>query len=245
MNNFFTKDFNLIAGPCSIESFDMLLETALFLKENNVHFMRGGAFKPRTCSKSFQGLRDEGLKYIKEVKDQVDIQVVSEVMDPRHIESMYSIIDVFQIGARNMHNFELLKEIGKQDKPIILKRGLCATIDEFIEASNYIANEGNDNIILCERGIRSYDPMFRNTLDIPGALMLKKLTNYPVILDPSHGTGKPELISPITEIAKTIGLDGCMIEIHDDPKMALCDGDQALAFNEFKDILKKLRTINL
>lgn len=236
-------DFVVIAGPCAIEGRDMMIDTAMHLKLKNVSVMRGGAFKPRTSPYSFQGLEIEGLKYMKEASKLTGMPVVTEVMDPRNIERIYPYIDMFQIGSRNMQNFPLLKEVGKQDKPVLLKRGLAATIEDFLFAAEYIAVEGNDNILLCERGIRSFDSYTRNTLDISAVPLLKALSKLPVIIDPSHGTGMRSLILPMTLAGLAAGADGVMIEVHPCPDKALSDGEQSLDFAEFDKLMEKLTEV--
>ena len=231
-------DFTIIAGPCSVESSEMVLSTAHYVKSKGAAMLRGGAFKPRTSPYSFQGLKEEGLVMLREASQKANIPVVSEVMDPRDVEAVYKYVDMFQIGSRNMQNFSLLKEVGKTDKPILLKRGMAATIEDFLMAAEYIAAEGNDRIVLCERGIRTFENITRNTLDIAAVPILKKLCKLPVIIDPSHSTGIRELVLPMSLAALAVGADGIMVEVHPDPACALSDSDQSLNFEEFEALAK-------
>lgn len=233
-------DFLIIAGPCSVENNEMIMETAQYVKNVGAHMLRGGAFKPRTSPYSFQGLKEAGLEMLWEASKKANIPVVSEVMDPRDIETVYEYVDMFQIGSRNMQNFSLLTEVGKSDKPVMLKRGMAATIEDFVMAAEYIAAEGNDKIVLCERGIRTFDTYTRNTLDIAAVPILKKLTKLPVIVDPSHGTGRRELIAPMSLAAMAAGADGIMVEVHPKPECALSDAAQSLNFDEFKALIESL-----
>lgn len=235
-------DFTIIAGPCSVEDMDMLLDIALWVKENGAAILRGGAYKPRTSPYSFQGLKEEGLKYLKCVSDKTGLPVVSEVIDPRDVKLVYQYVDMFQIGSRNMQNFPLLKEVGKYDKPVLLKRGMAATIEDFLMAAEYIAIEGNDNIVLCERGIRTFENYTRNTLDITAVPILKELCKLPVIVDPSHGTGRRDLILPMSLASMAAGADGVMIEVHPCPDNALSDGEQSLNLKDFKAIAERLNS---
>lgn len=234
-------EFTIIAGPCAVENPKQMATIGKYLNRLGIKIIRGGAFKPRTSPKSFQGLGIEGFRILKNVGKQYGLKVISELVDPRDIEEAYSYVDIFQIGSRNMQNYSLLKEIGKTDKPVLLKRGMSATIDEWIKASEYIAKEGNKNIILCERGIRTFETYTRNTLDLMSVPILKSKTKYPIIVDPSHGTGRKELILPATKAALAIGADGVMIEIHPEPDKALSDGEQSLNFNEFEELLNEIR----
>jgi 3-deoxy-7-phosphoheptulonate synthase len=233
-------DFVIIAGPCSIENLDMLKKTSDFVMKNGAVLLRGGAYKPRTSPYAFQGLKEEGLKYLKEVSEQTGMPVVSEIMDPRDVEMAYRYVDMFQIGSRNMQNFALLKEVGGTDRPVLLKRGMAATIEDFIMAAEYIASEGNDSIVLCERGIRTFEEYTRNTLDISAVPILKGLCRLPVIVDPSHGTGRRELILPMSLAAMAAGADGVMIEVHPCPEKALSDGKQSLSFEEYREAAKRI-----
>ena len=232
--------FNIIAGPCSVESEEQMYQVAENLKKNKIAFLRGGAFKPRTSIKSFQGLGLEGFKILKKIRDEFDLKVVSEIMDPRDLEIAEEYIDIFQIGTRNMYNYSLLKELGKTRKPILLKRGLSATIEEWIKASEYISCSGNDNIILCERGIRTFENYTRNTLDLLSVPIIKRETDLPIVVDPSHGTGRKELIEPAIRASKALEADGVMVEIHPNPKNARSDGEQALNLEEFDRLIKNI-----
>lgn len=234
-------DFSIIAGPCSVEDLEMLLETSAWIKENGAVMLRGGAFKPRTSPYAFQGLKEEGLEYLRQASAKTGLPIVSEVMDPRDLELVYDYVDMFQIGSRNMQNFALLREVGKADKPVLLKRGMAATIEDFLMAAEYIAAEGNDNIVLCERGIRTFENYTRNTLDITAVPILKDLCRLPVIVDPSHGTGRRDLILPMSLASMAAGADGVMIEVHPCPDNALSDGEQSLGLQEFKAIAERLR----
>lgn len=232
-----------IAGPCSIESQEQMEEVAQGLKPLGVKLLRAGAFKPRTTPYSFQGLGEEGLKILKETAERHDMASVTEVLDVRDIEMVASYTDVLQIGARNMQNYELLKELGKVDKPILLKRGLCATIEEFLLAAEYIMLHGNPNVILCERGIRTFEKETRNTLALSTVPLVKELSHLPIIVDPSHGTGKRSLIEPMTKAAIACGADGFIIEVHPNPEMALSDAQQQITPSRFAEIMQNLGPI--
>lgn len=234
-------DLILMAGPCSIENKEMIMEIAKVVKENGGEFLRGGAFKPRTSPYDFQGLGEEGLKYMREACDKYDLIMVTEVMDTRDIELIEKYTDIFQVGARNMQNFSLLKELGKTNKPILLKRGLSATIREFLMAAEYIVAFGNEKVILCERGIRTFEIATRNTVDINGVALLKEKSHLPIIIDASHGTGKKSLVEPVTLGCILAGADGAMVEIHQNPACALSDGEQSLNFQEFEILCKKMK----
>lgn len=236
-------NFTVIAGPCAVEGRAMFIDTAKYVKSVGVSIIRGGVFKPRTSPYSFQGLQEEGLKYLKEASDITGLPVVSEVMDPRDVELIYPYVSMFQVGSRNMQNFPLLKEVGKYDKPVLLKRGLAATIEDFLMAAEYIAVEGNEEIILCERGIRSFESYTRNTLDISAVPVLKSLSKLPVIVDPSHGTGIRSLILPMTLASLAAGADGVMIEVHPNPDCALSDGEQSLGFKDFGRLMERLKKV--
>ena len=233
-------EFTIIAGPCSVENLEQVEEIGSFLNRLGVKFLRGGAFKPRTDPKSFQGLGLDGLKILKKIKDKYGFKIISEIMDPRDIDEAYNYIDIYQIGSRNMYNYPLLKEVGNMDRPVLLKRGMSATIEEWIKASEYIELGGNHKIIFCERGIRAFDPYTRNVLDLMAVPIIQEKTKYPIIVDPSHGTGRRELVLPATNAAKAIGANGIMIEIHPNPAMALSDGEQSLNFGEFEELLLKI-----
>lgn len=235
-------DFVIIAGPCAVEDREMLMETAGWVSHNGAVILRGGAFKPRTSPYTFQGLKEEGLKYLKEASEKTGMPVVTEVMDPRDVELVYEYVDMLQIGSRNMQNYSLLKEVGRVDRPVLLKRGMAATIEDFLLAAEYIAAEGNDDIVLCERGIRTFENYTRNTLDITAVPILKSLSRLPVIVDPSHGTGRRDLILPMSLASMAAGADGVMIEVHPCPDKALSDGEQSVDLYDFKDISKRLES---
>jgi len=229
------KGFCVIGGPCAVESKSQLLETVEAIKEN-IDILRGGAFKPRTSPDSFQGLGEDGLKILKEVSSKLNIPTVTEVMDTRQVELVASYADMLQIGARNMQNYPLLREAGKSGKPVLLKRGFGNKIKEWLLAAEYIKKEGNNQIILCERGIRTFEDSLRFTLDLAGALLAKKKSIYPVIIDPSHATGNPDLIAPLVKAAKAAGIDGVMVEVHCNPTDAKSDSDQQLTPKQFNNI---------
>lgn len=230
----------VMAGPCAIESCEQLLETAQAVKKAGATVLRGGAFKPRTSPYSFQGLETEGLKYMKEAKEATGLSVICEVTSAHAIEEAVKYVDLLQIGARNMQNFELLKEAGKTNLPILLKRGLSATIDEWLNASEYIMAEGNTNVILCERGIRTFETATRNTLDLSAVPVLRQKTHLPIIVDPSHATGVRAYVSPMAKSAVAAGADGLMIEVHPCPEKALSDGPQSLTFRQFEELMTDL-----
>ena len=234
------KYTGLIAGPCTIESYDQMDETAQELSESNVKIIRGGAFKPRTSPYAFQGLGEEGLKIIRSVADNHGMAVTSEIMEVSQLGMFEKYVDILQVGARNMQNFELLKELGKIDKPILLKRGLSATIEEWLMSAEYIMAGGNDKVMLCERGIRTYETFTRNTLDISAIPIIKKLSHLPVIVDPSHASGKSWLVEPLAMAAVAAGADGLIIEVHNDPPHALSDGAQSLTPKQFDGVAKKV-----
>lgn len=233
-------NFTIIAGPCAIEDENQMDSIGKFLSELGVKILRGGVFKPRTSPKSFQGLGMEGFKILQELKVKYGLKIISEIMDPRDIYEAYEYIDIIQIGSRNMQNFSLLKEVGKTDKPVMLKRGMSATINEWIMAAEYIRVEGNENIILCERGIRTFEDYTRNTLDLMSVPILKQKTEYPIFVDPSHGTGIRELVHPASKAAKALDADGIIVEIHPNPDKALSDGFQSLDFEGFKNLYNDL-----
>ncbi|HSH36237.1 bifunctional 3-deoxy-7-phosphoheptulonate synthase/chorismate mutase [Schnuerera sp.] len=236
-------EFTIIAGPCAVESEKQMELIAKFLNRLGIKILRGGAFKPRTSPKAFQGLGLDGLKILYNIKKKYNFKVISEIMDPRDIEEAYEYIDIYQIGSRNMQNYPLLKEVGKVNKPVLLKRGMSATIDEWIKASEYIMMEGNKKIIFCERGIRTFENYTRNTLDLISVPIIKSKTEYPIIVDPSHGTGRRELILPASKAALALGAHGLMIEIHPEPEKALSDGVQSLNFAEFKDLFENINSM--
>ncbi|MFB3109303.1 MAG: 3-deoxy-7-phosphoheptulonate synthase [Candidatus Binatia bacterium] len=236
------KRLHVMAGPCSVESRDQVLAAAVPSKAGAT-FLRGGAFKPRTSPYSFQGLGEKGLGYLAHAREVTGLSVITEVLDPRDIDLVYRHTDILQIGARNMQNFKLLTEIGKVDKPVLLKRGLSATMEELLLSAEYIAAEGNRKIILCERGIRTYETETRNTLDLSAVPRLKQLTHLPIFVDPSHGTGKWDLVAPMALAAIAAGADGLIIEVHHRPEMALSDGPQSLKPEKFKALMKDIRKV--
>ena len=238
-----SKDFTMIAGPCSIESKKQLLGIALNLKKLGVKFLRGGAYKPRTSPYSFTGLEEEGLRILKEVKEETGLITVTELMDTKDLKLVSKHTDIIQIGSRNMQNFKLLKEIGQIRKPVILKRGFAATIEELLLAAEYIVSAGNPNVILCERGIRTFETATRNTLDINAIPLLKELTHLPVIGDPSHACGKRSLIIPLTKAIAAAGADGAIIETHTTPEKALSDREQQLNIEEFSRLMHEVQPL--
>jgi len=233
----------IMAGPCAVESRELLFTTAELLKKNGAQVIRGGAFKPRTSPYSFQGLGEEGLKYLREAGDKYKLAVVSEVMDVSQIEMMLQYIDIFQVGARNMQNFWLLKELGKIRKPVLLKRGMSATIEEWLMAAEYVMSGGNYEVILCERGIRTFENYTRNTLDLSAIPVIQKLSHLPVIVDPSHATGRRDKVLPMARASIAAGAHGLMIEIHPKPEQALSDGAQSLYPAQFTDLMNELQII--
>lgn len=235
--------FVVIAGPCAVESQDQIESAARLLRGMGARVLRGGAFKPRTSPYSFQGLGMEGIELLRRASLKAEIPFVTEVMSVEQVEALEARVDAFQIGTRNMHNFELLKAVGETRKPVMLKRGFGATLREWVLAAEYIAQGGNSQILLCERGIRSFDSQTRFTLDLAGAIWAKQETSLPVIVDPSHATGLPKLISPLSRAAAAAGLDGIMVEVHDDPDHALSDGDQAMSSHQFKMLMAELAPI--
>ncbi|RNA83318.1 3-deoxy-7-phosphoheptulonate synthase [Staphylococcus aureus] len=234
---------SFVFGPCSVESFELVEAVAKNLHAKGEKFIRGGAFKPRTSPYDFQGLGVEGLKILKQIKDKYDLNVVSEIVNPNDFEVADEYLDVFQIGARNMQNFELLKEAGRTKKPILLKRGLSATIEEFVYAAEYIASQGNQNIILCERGIRTYEKATRNTLDISAVPILKQGTHLPVMVDVTHSTGRKDIMLPTAKAALAVGADGVMAEVHPDPSVALSDAGQQMDLDEFQAFYDELKPL--
>lgn len=235
--------FSVMAGPCSVESEEQVIEIAKAVKAAGATMLRGGAFKPRTSPYDFQGLKAEGIEYLIEAKKETGLPIVTEIMNAAHLP-LFEKVDVIQVGARNMQNFELLKELGRIQKPILLKRGLCATVKEWLMSAEYIMAGGNENVILCERGIRSFDSQYtRNVLDLSVVPVLHELTHLPVIVDPSHATGSARLVKPMALAAAACGADGLMIEVHNDPKNALCDGAQSLTQEQFSDVMGSVRHI--
>lgn len=234
------KDKIIIAGPCSIESEEQLKRIAEFVKSQGATVLRGGAYKPRTSNKDFQGLKNEGLEILARVKKEVGIKVITEAIDTESLEGVAEVSDIIQIGSRNMQNFTLLREAGKYKNPILLKRGMSATINEWIKAAEYIYESGNSNIIMCERGIRTFNDYTRNTMDIAAIPIIKRETGLTVIADPSHGTGIRSLVTPMSCASLAAGADGLIIEVHYTPEEALSDKDQTLDFQEFTELMKKI-----
>ncbi|MDU4749974.1 MAG: 3-deoxy-7-phosphoheptulonate synthase [Clostridium butyricum] len=237
------KKIAVIAGPCSVESEEQIVEIAKEVKELGANFLRGGAFKPRTSPYAFQGLKYEGLELLKKAKAKTGLPIVTELMSPYDIETFVENVDVIQVGARNMQNFDLLKELGKTNKPILLKRGLSATIEEWLMSAEYIMAGGNENVILCERGIRTFETYTRNTLDLSAVPAVKKLSHLPVVIDPSHSAGKYWMVEPLAKAAVAVGADGLIIEVHNDPSNALCDGPQSIKPEKFAKLMEELRVI--
>ena len=235
-------NLTLIAGPCSVESESQVTEIAKAVKKSGASVLRGGAFKPRTSPYSFQGLKEEGLSLLFKARQETRLPIVTEIMSEADID-LFKDVDIIQVGARNMQNFTLLKKLGKLDKPILLKRGLCATIEEWLMSAEYIMAEGNQQVILCERGIRTYEKYTRNTLDLSAIPIVKSLSHLPVIVDPSHATGHSWLVEPLAMAAVAAGADGLIIEVHNDPPHALCDGAQSLTPEEFDAVADKVRNI--
>jgi 3-deoxy-7-phosphoheptulonate synthase len=233
----------VIAGPCAVESREQLLETARAVKEGGARILRGGAFKPRSSPYNFQGLGEEGLKLLAEIRKGTGLPVVTEVMDTRQVELVASYADMIQIGSRNMHNYPLLKEAGMCRKPVLLKRGMMATIEEFLLAAEYVLNQGNEQVILCERGIRTFETSTRNTLDLSAVPMLKRLSHLPVIVDPSHGTGLRWMVPAMAKAAVAVGADGIIVEVHYKPEEAICDGQQSLDLDEFTQLMTDLKKV--
>ncbi|MCM8800245.1 MAG: 3-deoxy-7-phosphoheptulonate synthase [Candidatus Omnitrophica bacterium] len=238
------KKIVVMAGPCAIESYPMLYGIAQKVKEAGAVVLRGGAFKPRTSPYSFQGLGEEGLKYLKDIAEKLNLITVTEVMDPRDVELVAQYADILQIGARNMQNFNLLKEVGATRKPILLKRGMSSTIKEWLMSAEYILSEGNFNVILCERGIRTFEDFTRNTLDISSIPIVEQLSHLPVIVDPSHAAGKWGLVAPLSKAALAAGADGLIVEVHSNPEEALSDGNQSLLPERFEELMQQLRELS-
>ena len=233
----------MIAGPCAIEGRDILLEIATHVKKAGANILRGGAYKPRTSPYSFQGLGEDGLKILRDVGDELEMPVVTEVMDPRQVSLVDKYTDIFQIGARNMQNFNLLKELAKSRTPVLLKRGISATIEELLLSSEYLLSGGNYNVILCERGIRTFESYTRNTMDISAIPVVKKLSHLPMMADPSHGTGRRDKVIPMARAAVAAGADGLLVEVHPTPDQALSDGAQSLYPDQFTELMQQLRMI--
>lgn len=237
-----SNHFHMIAGPCSVESETQIIEIAKAVKAAGATLLRGGAFKPRTSPYAFQGMRAEGIKLLLKAKAETGMPIVTEIMSISHLDS-FRDVDVIQVGARNMQNFELLKELGKTDKPILLKRGFANTIEEWLMSAEYIMSEGNEKVMLCERGIRTFEPSTRNTLDLSAIPVLKELTHLPIIVDPSHASGLARLVPPLSLAAVGAGADGLIIEVHNNPSKALCDGAQSITPNQFETLANKVKTM--
>ena len=235
--------FVVLAGPCSIESEAQFGTIAQHVRQEGAAILRGGVYKLRTKPSSFQGLGTEAFDHVRKIKAATGMPIVSEITDPRQVEALHDLIDVFQVGTRNMYNYSLLKELGMIRKPVLLKRGMSALIDEWINAAGYILGGGNPDVILCERGIRTFETKMRNTLDLAAVAWIKRNSELPVIVDPSHGTGRPELIGPMTLAAAAAGADGVLIEVHPEPGRALSDGEQAVDFGEFATLMARLRPV--
>ncbi len=234
--------FAMIAGPCSVESLEQIIDVAASVKNSGADILRGGAFKPRTSPYAFQGLKDEGIRLLLEAKKATGLPIITEIMNIRNLD-LFEDVDIIQVGARNMQNFDLLQELGKTKKPILLKRGLANTLQELLMSAEYIMSEGNENIILCERGIRTYETYTRNTLDLSAIPVLHELTHLPVIVDPSHATGRAALVPSMAAAAVAAGADGIMVEVHNNPACALCDGAQSLTPSQFDEISRRVRRI--
>ena len=233
----------MMAGPCTVESRDQVMAVAEAVSHSGAKVLRGGAFKPRTSPYSFQGMGEEGLRYLRQAADRFDMLVVSEVMEPSQIPLFIRYVDILQVGARNMQNFNLLREVGRIDKPVLLKRGPASTIEETLLAAEYIMSGGNHEVLICERGIRTFEPYLRNTFDVSAIPVLKKLSHLPVVADPSHATGRRDKVAPLAQAAVAAGVDALLIEVHNDPENALCDGAQSLLPEQFEQLMKRLRLI--
>lgn len=233
--------FVVVAGPCAVETKEQLLTVAARVAAAGAHALRGGAYKPRTSRHSFQGLGAAGLELLHAASQASGLPIVTEVLDPRDVERVSEVAQMLQVGSRNMQNFALLREVGRQPKPVLLKRGAAATIDEFLKAADYIVGEGNEQVVLCERGIRSFDPAVRNTLDLAAIPLLQQASPFPVVVDPSHGTGRRDLVAPMALAALAAGADGVMVEVHPHPAQALCDGPQALLPDDFAELMSRFR----
>ena len=235
-------NFVMIAGPCSVESEDQIIEVAMAVKAHGANILRGGAFKPRTSPYAFQGLKDAGIKMLLEAKKATGLPIITEIMNTRSLD-IFEDVDIIQVGARNMQNFDLLQELGKTQKPVLLKRGLANTLQELLMSAEYIMSEGNENVILCERGIRTYETYTRNTLDLSAVPVLHELSHLPVIVDPSHATGRSALVPSMAVAAAAAGTDGIMVEVHNNPACALCDGAQSLTPDQFGELNKKVQRV--
>ena len=234
--------FAMIAGPCSVENEEQILEVAKAVKDSGANLLRGGAFKPRTSPYAFQGMKGEGIRLLELAKQETGLPIVTEIMNIRDLP-LFENVDVIQIGARNMQNFDLLKEVGKTRKPILLKRGLANTLQELLMSAEYVMSEGNENVILCERGIRTFETYTRNTLDLSAVPVLHELSHLPVVIDPSHATGKARLVAPMAMAAAASGADGIMIEVHNNPSCALCDGAQSITPAQFDELVLRIRRV--
>jgi 3-deoxy-7-phosphoheptulonate synthase len=235
--------FTTIAGPCTVESREVLLDAARTVKDAGAEMLRGGAYKPRTSPYSFQGLGDAGLRLLREAKEETGLPIVTELMDVRDLEPVLEVADVIQLGTRNMSNYSLLTEVGRSGRPVLMKRGYSSTLDELLMAAEYVLKEGNESVILCERGIRTFEPAYRFTLDLTAVPVLKELTHLPVFVDPSHAAGKRDLVTPLSLAAAAAGADGVIVEIHPEPEAAICDGPQALRADGFADYLRQLQQV--
>jgi 3-deoxy-7-phosphoheptulonate synthase len=234
------RDFVIIAGPCAVESREGMLATAHLVAAGGAHFLRGGAFKPRTSPYAFQGLGEEALELLREARAATGLPIVTELTDVRDLDSLVDVADMIQIGARNMQNFALLREVGRSGRPVLLKRGVAATLEELLLAAEYVLAEGNEKVILCERGIRTFESSYRFTLDLAAVPVLKELSHLPVIVDPSHAAGRRELVLPLSLAAAAVGADGVIVEVHASPEQALCDGPQALRAHEFAEYRRQV-----
>lgn len=237
------KEIIVMAGPCAVESLEQVREAAIAVKEAGAKILRGGAYKPRTSPYDFQGLGEDGLKILREVADELDLKVVTEVVDREDIPLIENYADILQVGARNMQNFQMLKALGKAKKPVMLKRGLSATISEWLNAAEYIMTGGNENVMFCERGIRTYETFTRNTLDLSAVAAIKELSHLPIVADPSHGTGRRPMVAPMARASIAAGADALMIEVHPHPERAWSDGNQSLTPQQFKDLMANLGDI--
>ncbi|MBI2541084.1 3-deoxy-7-phosphoheptulonate synthase [Candidatus Woesearchaeota archaeon] len=240
---FGSNDIVVMAGPCSVESKEQIIETAELVKKAGAKILRGGAFKPRTSPYSFQGMGEEGLRLLRKAKDETGMPVITEVMDTRNVPLVCKYADILQIGARNMQNYDLLKEVGKCKHPVLLKRGLSATINEWLMSAEYVMAAGNHNVILCERGIRTFETYTRNTLDLNAVPAVKELTHLPVIVDPSHGTGRYSLVCPMSKAAVAAGADGLLIEVHKNPEKSVSDADQTISTDKFAELIGQLKAV--
>lgn len=238
-----SDEISVIAGPCSVETQEGLLEVARSVKKSGAKLLRGGAFKPRSSPYAFQGLGEEGLKFLAQAREETGLKVVTELMDPRDADLVDRYADMIQIGARNMSNFNLLKEVGKMKKPVLLKRGLSSTVKEWLMSAEYILDEGNMEVILCERGVRTFETETRNTLDLSCVPLVQSLSHLPIIVDPSHAVGRVDLVAPMCMAAVAAGTDGLLIEVHENPEEALCDGPQSLRLEDFATLMKEIRSL--